>query len=119
MGIETIDLKRLVGDELIHIKNDSNVLLDTHLITDIDTLTDNSVLLSSLAKEISQTFKDMDVDHKYMSKERILAGITIDYRHLEDWVSCKTKLEPLLFQRIQQTKKSHPSSSASEIYVEM
>jgi HAD superfamily hydrolase (TIGR01484 family) len=119
MGIETINLKRLVGDELIHIKNDSNVLFDTHLITDIDTLTDNSVLLSSLAKEISQTFKDIAVDHKYISKERILAGITIDYRHLEDWLSCKTKLEPLLFQRIQQTKKSHPSSSASKIYVEM
>ena len=53
MGIETINVKRQVGNELIHINNDSNVLFDTHLITDIDTLTDNSVLLTSLAKEIS------------------------------------------------------------------
>jgi hypothetical protein len=55
-GIETIILKRQVGNELIHIKNDGNVLFDTHLTTDIDTLTDNSVLLTSLAEEISQTF---------------------------------------------------------------
>jgi len=119
MGIETIILKRQVCNELIHIKNDSNVIFDTHLITGIDTLTDNSVVLTSLAEEISQTSKEIAVDHKYTSKERILAGITIDYRHLEDWLSYKTKLEPLLLQRIQQTKKSQPSSSASKLYVEM
>lgn len=92
-----------------------NVLFDTHLITDIDTLTDNSVLLTSLAEEISQTFKEGGVDYKYTSKERILAGITIDYRHLEDWLSYKTKLEPHLVQRIQHTKKSQPSSSVSKL----
>ena len=117
MGIETINLKRLVGDELIHIKNDSNVLFDTHLITDIDTLTDNSVLLSSLAKEISHTFRDISIDYKYTSKERILAGITIDYRHFEDWLSYKTKVEPLLHEMIRQTK-SEPSSSVSKLFVE-
>jgi hypothetical protein len=48
--------KKTICNELIHIKNDGNVLFDTHLTTDIDTLTDNSVLLTSLAEEISQTF---------------------------------------------------------------
>ena len=37
--------------------SDSSVIFDTHLINDIDTLTNNSVLLTSLAEEISQTFK--------------------------------------------------------------
>ena len=118
-GDQTIILRRQVCNELIHIKNDSSVIFDTHLIADIDTLTNNSVLLTSLADEISQTFKEITVDHKYTSKERILAGITLDYRHIEDWLSYKTNLEPLLFQRIQQTKKSQPSSSASKLYVEM
>ena len=117
MGIETINVKRQVGNELIHINNDSNVLFDTHLITDIDTLTDNSVLLTSLAKEISHTFRDISIDYKYTSKERILAGITIDYRHLEDWLSYKTKVEPLLHEMIRQTK-SEPSSSVSKLFVE-
>jgi len=117
MGIETIVLKREVRDELIRFKNDSNVILDTHSIMDIDSLADNSILLSSLAKEISQTFKEITIDHKYTTKERILAGITIDYRHLEDWFSYKTKLEPLLFQRIQQTK-FQLSASVSKLFIE-
>ena len=50
MGIETINVKRQVGNELIHINNDSNVLFDTHLITDIDTLTDNSVSINFFGK---------------------------------------------------------------------
>jgi hypothetical protein len=44
MGIETINLTRRASNGLTHIKNDSNVLFDTQLITDIDTLTANSVL---------------------------------------------------------------------------
>lgn len=118
MGIETIVLKRQASNALRHIKNDSNGLF-THLVADIDSLTDNSVILNSLATEVSQTFSEITVDYKYTSKERILAGITIDYRHLEDWLSYKTKLEPLLFQKIQQTKKSQPSSSTSKLYVGM
>jgi HAD superfamily hydrolase (TIGR01484 family) len=108
MGIETIVLKRQAS-------SDCNALFDTHLIMDIDSLTDNSILLTSLAKEISQTFKEIAVEHKYTTKGKILAGITIDYRHLEDWLSYKTKLEPLLFQRIQQIKNSQPSS---KLYVQ-
>ncbi len=117
MGIETIVLKRRVCNESVHIKKDSDLLFDAHLITDIDSLTDNSILLTSLAKEISQNFKELAVDHKYTSKERILVGITIDYRHLEDWLSYKTKLEPFLYEMIQQTK-SQLSSSVSKLYVE-
>jgi len=117
MGIETIVLKREVRDELIRFKNDSNVILDTHSIMEIDSLADNSILLSSLAKEISQTFNEITIDHKYTTKERILAGITIDYRHLEDWFSYKTKLEPLLFQMIQQTK-FQLSASVSKLFIE-
>ncbi|HET7148834.1 MAG TPA: hypothetical protein VFI73_10090 [Candidatus Nitrosopolaris sp.] len=94
MRLETIILRRQLCNELIHIKNDSNVIFNTRLTDDIDTLTNNSVLLSSLAEEISQAFKEISVYHEFTSKERILAGITLDYRHLEDWLTYKTNSEP-------------------------
>ena len=44
MGIETINLKRLVGDELIHIKNDSNVLVCHTIVgSGIDKVTNSFV----------------------------------------------------------------------------
>lgn len=60
-----------------------------------------------MRKEIAPTFDGVAIDYKYTSKEGILAGITLDNRHLEDWVSYKTKVEPPLYERIQQTRKSH------------
>jgi HAD superfamily hydrolase (TIGR01484 family) len=114
LGIETI-AQRHDGNDDVTAKNGSN----SHLITDIRSIIDNSKLLDSLGMEISQTFKDVTVEHKYTSRERILAGITIDYRHLEDWVSYKTKMEPIMYERIQQTRKSHLSSSESKLYVEV
>jgi HAD superfamily hydrolase (TIGR01484 family) len=113
MGIETIVLESRGGNDDAHLKNGSKA----HLITDITSLSGNSKLLTSLGKEIAQTFSDVSINYKYTSKERILAGITIDYRHLEDWDSYKTKVEPLLYKRIQQTK-SQRSTSISELYVE-
>ena len=118
MGIETIR-QRQVGIDDVPIKNGNIAHSDAHLITDITSLTENSKLLSSLGKEISESFKNVEVEHKYTSKGRILAGITIDYRHLEDWVSYKTKVEPILYERIQQTRKSHRSSSESKLYIEL
>jgi hypothetical protein len=100
MGIETIR-QRQVGNDDAPLKNGNNAHSDTYLITDITSLTENSKLLASLGKEISETFKEVEVEHKYTSKERILAGITIDYRHLEDWVYYMTRVEPILYERIQ------------------
>lgn len=114
MGIETIRQWQ-VGNDDVTVKNDN----DTHLVTDIKSLIDNSKLLDSLGMEISQNFKGVIVKHKYTTKERILAGITIDYRHLEDWVSYKTKVEPVICERIQQTRKSDLSFSAPKLYVEV
>ena len=103
MGIETIVLERQVA----------------HLITDVTSLSDNSKLLTTLGKQVATTFNDVSIDYKYTSKERMLVGITIDYRQLEDWRSYKAKVEPILYEMIQQTKKSQTSSSASKLYVEM
>jgi HAD superfamily hydrolase (TIGR01484 family) len=116
MGIETIVLDRQVGNDDARVKNGSNHHFNAHLIPDITSLTDSSKLLT-LGKEIAHNFNDVAVDYKYTSNERILAGITIDYRHLEDWPSYKTKVEPLLYERIQQTK-SQLSSPVSELYIE-
>ena len=118
MGIETIRQLQVANDDA-HLKNGNNTHSDTYLITDITSLTENSKLLACLGKEISETFKDVEVENKYTSRERILAGITIDYRHLEDWVYYKTRVEPILYERIQQTRKSHLSSPESQLYVEL
>lgn len=117
MGIETIALASQVGNEDAHVQNGRNHSVEAHLLTDITSLSRNSKLLATLGKEIALIFNDVSIDYKYTSNERILAGITIDYRHLEDWHSYKTKLEPLLYKRIQQTK-SQRSASISELYVE-
>ena len=113
MGIETIVLESRVANDDPHSKNGSKA----HLIPDITALSRNSKLLTSLGKEIAQTFSDVSIDYKYTSKERIIAGITIDYRHLEDWPSYKTKVEPLFYERIQQTK-SQRSASIPDLYAE-
>jgi hydroxymethylpyrimidine pyrophosphatase-like HAD family hydrolase len=79
------------------------------------TLQINSVLLSRLAADIELEFKDnVLVERKYTADRQFLAGITIDYRHLKDWRSCKNKLEPSLKQMIRKFKSS---SSAGTDYL--
>jgi hypothetical protein len=63
MGIETIVLKRQVGNEDARVKNDSNPSVEAHLITDITSLSDNSKVLTSLGKELAQTFNDVAIDY--------------------------------------------------------
>ena len=46
-------------------------------------------------------------------------ALDFEQPHLEDWVSYKTKVEPILYEMIQQTRKSHLSASVSKLYLEV
>jgi hydroxymethylpyrimidine pyrophosphatase-like HAD family hydrolase len=129
MGIETLVLKRhkleaLMGenrdddnDEDSSNNNNNNnnktstsfaeckdklqCIVSSHIPSNKDILQDNSRLLNSLADEISINFKDITVERKFTSDNQILAGITIDYRHLKE-----------IFQR------NMNSSSANQQYIQ-
>jgi hydroxymethylpyrimidine pyrophosphatase-like HAD family hydrolase len=132
MGIETLVLKShkmepMVGENGDDDKDNNNNLtsimspvecdgddklqcvLSYNLLSNKEILQDNSLLLDSLAKEISLKFKELTIERKFISDNEILAGITIDYRHLSDWQSYKRETEPLLKEMIQ--SKIHSSST--------
>ena len=124
MGIETISLKihkkesEGTDGEKIGSSNNNNIkegctnilycIEECHLLPNsLKTLKANSGLLSSLAADIELVFKDnVIVERKYTADRQFLAGITVDYRHLKDWKSCKNKLEPSLKQMILKYKSS-------------
>ncbi len=88
-------------------------ILSSHILSNKDILQDNSRLLDSLADEISINFKDITVERKFTSDNQILAGITIDYRHLKDWQSYKRNIEPDLKEIFE---RNINSSSANQHY---
>lgn len=72
------------------VKNSYSSIHDT-------TLQHNSELLSQIAEEIASNFNDVSIEHKFTSlPKKALAGITIDWRHRDDWKSFKVKSEPRL-----------------------
>ena len=88
---------------------------ECHLLPNsLKTLKVNSGLLSSLAADIELVFKDnVIVERKYTADRQFLAGITVDYRHLKNWKSCKNKLEPSLKQMILKYKSSSSAGTDS------
>jgi HAD superfamily hydrolase (TIGR01484 family) len=123
MGIETIVLETYKNasneiqdrsknsDRLYYIKQrymapHTQKLLQTH-----------SVTLSELAEDIESEYGDnVIVEKKYTSDRGVLAGITIDYRHLNDWNLYKNKIEPSLKKMIQKYN-SLSSRTMSDLYV--
>ena len=96
--------------------NNFNCIKDAHLLVDNEVLEVNSIILDSLAKEISSDFKQVNIERKFTTtNKKILTAITVDWRHLADWKSFKVNSEPLLKKTIkkqQQLKLSDISSSS-------
>lgn len=142
MGIETLVLKRHKLEALMEENRDDNdddnsknnninnnrthisfaecndklqCILSSHILSNKDILQESSRLLDSLADEISINFKDITIERKFTSDNEILAGITIDYRHLKDWKSYKRKTEPLMKEMIQ---RNIHSSSTHKHYIQ-
>jgi hypothetical protein len=129
MGIETIRLgtHKKLAKEGHYGKNGcsdgARCIREQHLFSKknqsvLPTLQANSVLLSDLAENIELEFDTkVTVERKFTADRRYLAGITVDYRHLEDWKSSKHRVEPRLERMVQKCKSlSSISPPASELY---
>ncbi len=65
-----------------------------------ETLIQNSHMLEDLASVISKNFHDIKILKKYTHKEKLLAGVSFDYRHLIKWESYKMNIEPRIIDKI-------------------
>src|SRR5215211_1232620 len=87
------------------------------LIASSHYLMDNSKLLHNIVEILqNHNYKDIMIKEKYTSNKEILIGLTIDYRHLEDWQSFKDNKEPMLREMIQGSIHANlaPNSSSKE-----
>ena len=63
------------------------------LNVDFRILSKNSKKLESIIDMVSLKFKDLTISRKLTFRRNLLAGVTIDWRHLDDWHSIKKKIE--------------------------
>jgi HAD superfamily hydrolase (TIGR01484 family) len=63
------------------------------LNVDLKILSKNSKKLESIIDMVSLKFSDLTIYRKLTFKRNLLAGVTIDWRHLDDWYSIKKKIE--------------------------
>jgi hydroxymethylpyrimidine pyrophosphatase-like HAD family hydrolase len=83
-------------------ENNNDCLRHQHLIASSHSLMDNSKLLHNVIKILqNQNYQDIMIEEKYTSDREILIGLTIDYRHLENWQFFKENKEPMLREMIE------------------
>src|SRR5688500_5304872 len=89
MGIETFLLPNgprphpEESDDLIELQNgirDSNLL--KYRIKQKEKLIENSSMIDDLSSVLSKKFNDIKIITKYTYKDKIIAGVYFDYRHL-------------------------------------
>ena len=112
MGIETFFLQKnnkdfnngFVNYEItsdpIDIDKFKSHTLARYWIKQKEKLIHNSSILEDLSSIISQNFHDIKILKKYTHKEKLLAGVSFDYRHLLKWESYKINIEPRIIDKI-------------------
>jgi HAD superfamily hydrolase (TIGR01484 family) len=73
-----------------------------HLTANRRSLKDNSKMLHNVVK-ILQNQNDIMIEEKYDSAKEILIGLTVDYRHLQNWQFFKENKEPMLREMIERS----------------
>jgi len=76
-------------------------------------LTANSFYLEQLSSVISKNFNEIKILKKYTHKNKYLAGISIDYRHLSNWDNFKFIIEPRIINKIQEFIKVYSLSTSN------
>jgi HAD superfamily hydrolase (TIGR01484 family) len=94
-------------------ENNNDCLRYQHLIASSHSLLDNSKLLFNILKLI-QNRKDITIEQKYTCGKEFLIGLTIDYRHLENWKLFKENTEPILREMIQRSINANLASYPSK-----
>jgi hydroxymethylpyrimidine pyrophosphatase-like HAD family hydrolase len=101
LGIETIVHNSHYKDKEI---KKFGCINTQHLIASSHSLMDNSRLLHNIVENLqNQNYQDIMIEEKYTSDREILIGLTIDYRHLENWQSFKENKEPMLREMIERS----------------
>jgi hydroxymethylpyrimidine pyrophosphatase-like HAD family hydrolase len=78
---------------------------------------DNSKLLHNIVESLqNQNYKDITIEEKYDSAKEILIGLTIDYRHLENWHIFKENTEPSIRELIQRNINANLTTNSSSKY---
>ena len=98
--------------DLIELKNKirMNGLIKYH-INQKENVSRNSSVLENLSSVISKNFNDIKIFKKYTYREKLLAGISIDYRHLLNWENFKFTIEPRILNKIQEFIKINSLST--------
>ena len=109
VGIETI-----VHDSRLHIykSNIPDCITSRRLVASRQSLSETSKMLRSVSNTL-QSYEELKIEEKYTSDIEILIGLTIDYRHLENWRSFKENKEPMIREAIQRSIKENLKSNSS------
>ena len=131
LGIETLVLKRHekklsssdtreeMSNGKVLERHDYRYIENSYLSVDNITLQYNAELLSQITEEIASSFRNVSIEHKFASlPNKTLAGITIDWRHRDDWKSFKVKSEPQLTEIIIQRQKELQQQNSPTIQIQ-
>jgi HAD superfamily hydrolase (TIGR01484 family) len=111
LGTETIIHNPHYGDYEI---DNFGCIKYQNLITSSHSLMDNSKLLHNIVESIqNQNYKDITIEEKYDSAKEILIGLTIDYRHLDNWQLFKENKEPSIRELIQRNINANLTTTNS------
>ena len=128
MGIETFLLQKNTEEfnynfnyeensDSIDFKNGiTHTNLHRYRIKQKEKLIENSDMIEDLTTVIANKFHDIKILRKYTYKEKILAGVSFDYRHLLKWENYKMNIEPRITDKINEyIKKKSPSTNTLHI----
>jgi hydroxymethylpyrimidine pyrophosphatase-like HAD family hydrolase len=107
MSIETILIEHIESDKCYKY----NCVKQSILNIDSEIFHKNSQKLAYLINKISSELKDVSIERKLIFKSNLLAGITIDWRNLDDWNSIKKQVEPYIMEIVNNEinkKSEHP-----------
>ena len=76
----------------------------------------NSQKLESIVEKILTKFKDLSIDRKLTFNPSLLAGITIDWRHLDDWNLIKKEVEPYILKIV--NNEINNNNSEYSLYIQ-
>jgi HAD superfamily hydrolase (TIGR01484 family) len=106
LGIETSVLRRHERTMLASSEcQEFRCIQNSYLSIDYTTLQQNSGLLSQLAEDIASLFDKVSIEHKFTIYNKILAGITVDWRNVDDWEFFKIKSEQELMMTITEKQR--------------
>jgi hydroxymethylpyrimidine pyrophosphatase-like HAD family hydrolase len=132
LGIETVELRRHKRTMLSPLNSREDIssnkssecrefecIKNSYLSIDDTTLQYNSELLSQLAEEIASRFKEASIEQKFIvSRKKMLAGLTMDWRNMDDWKSFKINSEPHIRNAIIKRQKELPQDRPNSIHTQ-